>query len=71
MARPKVPHCKDCIHHMEEPLTWRVTVKARYSHYCLYNGKPKLLSGQDYRSSPSWCHKRIEYSDLYKRGLVK
>lgn len=71
MTRPKTPHCKDCIHCMDECLTWRITVRARYSHYCLRNGKSKYISGQEYRNSPLWCPRRIGFQKDNEVDLKK
>lgn len=50
MARPKVPHCKDCPHcHGTRNVYWRC------------NETGKLISGQEIRTSPLWCPFRLKW----------
>ena len=48
MARPKVPHCKECARlHGEKWSYWK----------CLALGR--FITGQEVRTSPKWCPLRI------------
>ena len=55
IARPTVPHCKDCKHYRDV----RSHGDERGSHRCLYYGasyeKRKVISGQEIRTCPKWC----------------
>lgn len=69
MARPKVPHCKNCPHLNGYSITWNVLVADRVHHIC--EKTEKSITGQEVRTSPTWCPRRIEFSERYRRGLEK
>lgn len=55
MPRPTVPHCKDCKYHRSTG-PYGVRVRVRFSHRCTLSGRS--ISGQEVRTSPSWCSLR-------------
>lgn len=57
MARPKVPHCKDCPYLEDRRRDWGLAWRNAYGLWycrerCLY------ISGQEVRTSPRWCPNR-------------
>ncbi len=71
MARPKVPHCRECECYGYQRLMYSLSVRG--FHYCFYdimikglvinmrygvNGK--CMTQKESRTSPKWCPKRIE-----------
>ena len=56
MARPKVPHCKECKHLENHNANQGWFRNAYGSWYC--NHHKKHISGQEVRTSPLWCELR-------------
>ena len=44
MARPKVPHCKECMHLYGEKWSYWKCLKIK-----------RFMTGQEVRTSPLWC----------------
>ena len=58
MARPTVPHCYDCKHLSSYCYTQYCTVP-RHNHKCLLIDR--YMSGQEVRTSPTWCPLRYTF----------
>lgn len=56
MARPTVPHCKECKHLMDG--------RPRGNEYgvwiCGYGMRRRFMSGQEVRTCPRWCPLRLK-----------
>ena len=70
MSRPKVPHCKTCPHLDSYSLTWNVMVSDRLRHFCRLKDD-RHITGQEVRTSPFWCPRRIGFSERYRQGFEK
>lgn len=55
MARPTVPHCKEC-KHLEDG---RVRGNMYGFWICGFGMKRRFMSGQEVRTCPKWCPLRI------------
>lgn len=56
MARPKVPHCKNCNHLEDHNATFGWSRNTYGCWYC--NFHKRYINGQEVRTSPTWCKKR-------------
>ena len=65
MARPTVPHCKDC-KYLRDERRWQRSY-ARW--FCLYPNLRRYsrITSQEVRTCPSWCPLRLAgYRKTYK-----
>lgn len=53
MARPKVPHCRECYYLDEWVYTDGWVDPPRASYRCKY--VDKWITGQEVRTCPAWC----------------
>ena len=57
MARPKVPHCKECPHVSEFRPSLNYFIQSdRANWHCMW--MQRSISGQEIRTSPAWCPRR-------------
>lgn len=55
MARPKVPHCKEC-KHLEDKNEHYYPSILKNAYGCWFcKSQDKYINGQEIRTSPTWC----------------
>lgn len=63
MSRPKVPHCKECNKLQDKNANYYNYGAFKHEYGCWYcTEKNRYITGQEVRTSPKWCTKRIGFN---------